>query len=287
MMFSVIVPCYNAKEFIRKCINSILRQSYRDFEIILIDDGSTDGTSEILDEYACMYDYVHVYHFPNAGVSYSRRRGITLATGNYLIFVDSDDTINIDLLYELSLVIKTQGFPDIIRYQVNLVGDAEHKDHQRYSFLEVLNVPMSGLETLKQWSIVGKKYSVYWLFAFKKSVFSTVLFSIDLKCYEDVALIPILIASSNKVLTIDYVGYNYTCNNWNSLTNVKSLDAERSRALDFLSAYKYAIENFSKLDNVSSLDIAFFYQDYTRRLRGKYNSLPEELKYELADVFKL
>ena len=85
MMFSVIVPCYNAKEFIRKCINSILRQSYRDFEIILIDDGSTDGTSEILDEYACMYDYVHVYHFPNAGVSYSRRRGITLATGNYLI----------------------------------------------------------------------------------------------------------------------------------------------------------------------------------------------------------
>lgn len=228
-----------------------------------------------------------MYHFPNAGVSYSRRRGITLATGNYLIFVDSDDTINIDLLYELSLVIKTQGFPDIIRYQVNLVGDAEHKDHQRYNFLEVLNVPMSGLETLKQWSIVGKKYSVYWLFAFKKSVFSTVLFSIDLKCYEDVALIPILIASSNKVLTIDYVGYNYTCNNWNSLTNVKSLDAERSRALDFLSAYKYAIENFSKLDNVSSLDIAFFYQDYTRRLRGKYNSLPEELKYELADVFKL
>ena len=157
--------------------------------------------------------------------------------------MDSDDTINIDLLYELSLVIKTQGFPDIIRYQVNLVGDAEHKDHQRYNFLEVLNVPMSGLETLKQWSIVGKKYSVYWLFAFKKSVFSTVLFSIDLKCYEDVALIPILIASSNKVLTIDYVGYNYTCNNWNSLTNVKSLDAERSRALDFLSAYKYAFKS--------------------------------------------
>lgn len=85
MMFSVIVPCYNSKDFIRKCISSILAQSYRDFEIVLIDDGSTDGTSEILDEYANLYDYVHVYHFPNSGVSYSRRRGITLANGNYLI----------------------------------------------------------------------------------------------------------------------------------------------------------------------------------------------------------
>lgn len=287
MMFSVIVPCYNSKDFIRKCISSILAQSYRDFEIVLIDDGSTDGTSEILDEYANIYDYVHVYHFPNSGVSYSRRRGITLANGNYLIFVDSDDTINKDLLYELSSTIHFHNFPDIIRYQVNLVDDAEYKDHQRYNFVEILNVPMTGIEILKTWSIAGKKYSVYWLFAFKKSVFSTVLFSIDLKCYEDVALIPILIATSNKVLTIDYVGYNYTCNNLNSLTNIKSLDAERSRALDFLYAYRYAVENFSKLDNVSSLDIAFFYQDYTRRLQGKYDSLTEELKYELADLFNL
>lgn len=73
----------------------------------------------------------------------------------------------------------------------------------------------------------------------------------------------------------------------NSLTNTRSLAAERARALDFLNAYKYAVENFSKLDNVSSLDIAFFYQDYTRRLRGKYDSLPDELKEELANEFPL
>ena len=75
--------------------------------------------------------------------------------------------------------------------------------------------------------------------------------------------------------------------NFNSLTNTCSLDSERQKALDFIYAYKYAVENFSKLDNVSSLDIAFFYEDYTKRLRGKYESLPEELKIELADAFQV
>ena len=143
------------------------------------------------------------------------------------------------------------------------------------------------MDFLKQWSITGKKYAVYWLFAFKKTVFSNVLFTVNLRCYEDVALIPVLIASSNKVVTIDYVGYNYTCNNLNSLTNIRSLDAERARALDFVEAYKYAIENFSKLSNVSKLDIAFFYADYAKRLRGKFESLPTTLKVELADKFQL
>lgn len=286
-MFPVIVPCFNSKNSIRKCIDSILAQDYHDFEIIVIDDGSTDGTSMILDDYSSKYSCIKVYHFPNAGVSYSRRRGITLATGNYLIFVDSDDTINKDLLLELDSTIKKQSFPDIIRYQSNLVNDDKHKNHQRYNFNSDLNTISTGMGSLKQWSITGKKYAVYWLFAFKKTVFSNVLFTVNLRCYEDVALIPVLIASSNKVVTIDYVGYNYTCNNLNSLTNIQSVDAERSRALDFVQAYKYAIENFSKLRNVSSLDIAFFYADYAKRLRGKFDSLPTTLKIELADKFQL
>lgn len=286
-MFSVIVPCFNSKNFIRKCIDSILAQDYDDFEIILIDDGSTDGTSMILDDYSSKYSRIKVYHFSNAGVSYSRRRGITLATGNYFIFVDSDDSINKNLLKELDYTIHNQNFPDIIRYQANLVNDDKHKNHQRYNFNGNSNTILTGMESLKQWSITGKKYAVYWLFAFKKTIFSNVLFTVDLRCHEDVALIPVLIASSDKVVTIDYVGYNYTCNRLNSLTNIQSLDAERARALDFIKAYKYAIENFSKLSNVSSLDIAFFYADYAKRLRGKFDSLPTTLKIELADEFQL
>ena len=97
MLFSFVVPVFNAKTFIRKCLDSILAQSFKDFEIVIIDDGSTDGTSEILDEYAAKNNWINVYHFANAGVSIARRRGITLANGEYIIFVDSDDTVNPDL----------------------------------------------------------------------------------------------------------------------------------------------------------------------------------------------
>lgn len=287
MLFSVIVPCYNSKNSIRKCIDSILEQDYTDFEIIVIDDGSTDGTSMILDDIALSHSCIKVYHFPNAGVSYSRRRGITLASGDYLIFVDSDDTINKNLLKNLEFTIKLNSSLDIIRYQANLINDDEHKNHQRYNFDSISKTPILGMESLKQWSIPGKKYAVYWLFAFKRTIFSKVLFSVNLRCYEDVALIPVLVASAERVITIDYVGYNYTCNNSNSLTNVRSLDAERARALDFIKAYEYAIENFSKLSNVSRLDIAFFYADYTKRLHGKFDSLPATLKLELAPLFNL
>lgn len=287
MLFSIIVPCYNAKPFLRNCLNSILAQQFDDFEVIVIDDGSTDGSDVILDEYAEKHSNIHVYHFSNAGVSSARRRGISLASGEYFIFVDSDDSINPNLLLNLYITIFNHDKPDLIRYQANLVNDVKTKNHQRYNFCEFVNTPLDGMEALKIWSRPRKKYAVYWLYAFRKIVFSRVLFSVDLKCYEDVALIPILIATASNVICIDYVGYNYTCNNPESLTNIRTLDAERSRALDFLHAYEYAISNFMKLDNVSAMDIAFFTQDYSRRLRGKFDSLPAKLKSELAPFFKL
>lgn len=286
MLFSIIIPCFNSKVFLRKCLDSILSQSFSDFEVIAINDGSTDGTSEILDEYNSKYPFVHVYHFSNSGVSISRKRGITLATGEYIIFVDSDDTIAPNLLFNLHKAIISYKKPDLIRYQSNLINDVANKDHERYNFTTNVEIPCTGLEALKMWSSPGKKYAVYWLFAFKSSIFSKVLFVTTLRCYEDVALIPILIASSNKVVTIDYVGYNYTCNNSTSLTNIRSIKAELSRAEDFYKAYLYAIENFAKLKNVSSIDIAFFVSDYTRRLKGKYDSLPNSLKPNFQHWFK-
>lgn len=285
MLFSIIVPCFNCEDSIRECLNSILNQTFSDFEIIAIDDGSTDRTSSILDEYDLKYEFIHAYHFENSGVSFSRKRGITLASGKYIIFVDSDDSINPELLSKLYSTIICQGEPDIIRYQVNLVNDEDYKDHERYNFPESL-FSTSGIEALKNWSKPDKKYAVYWLFAFKSTVFSNILFVTNLRYYEDIALIPILIASSQTVTTINYVGYNYTCNNSKSLTNTNSIEAEINRAKDFYKAYLYAVENFTKLANVSGVDIVFFIEDYTIRLRKKYDALPEELKPDFNFWFK-
>ena len=211
LFFSVIVPCFNAEKTLRGCLNSILTQTYNDFEVVVINDGSTDKSKAILDEFVKKDQRVHAYHFRNAGVAISRTRGTNLAEGDYVIFVDSDDTINPNLLATLKTTIINNNRPDIVRYQVNLVNDVKRKDHQRYNYLDEANAVMSGMDALKQWSKPRKKYAVYWLFAFKKNIFYK--FSIagsELHCYEDVALIPILIASARSVICIDFIGYNYT-----------------------------------------------------------------------------
>lgn len=95
---SVIVPVYNAGGFLKKCIDSILAQTFRDFELILIDDGSTDDSSSLCDEYALSDARIKVIHQLNAGQSAARNRAIELASGDYLAFIDADDYVSADYL---------------------------------------------------------------------------------------------------------------------------------------------------------------------------------------------
>lgn len=90
---SVIVPVYNCKDYLERCIKSILTQSYQHIQLILVDDGSTDGSGEICDYYASQDSRVQVIHQVNSGVSAARNRGMNAATGEFLYFVDSDDAI--------------------------------------------------------------------------------------------------------------------------------------------------------------------------------------------------
>ena len=91
---SIVVPIYNAKPYIKRCIDSILKQTYTDFELILVDDGSTDGSENICDAYEQADDRVHVIHKKNGGLVSARNVGIKFATGTYISFVDSDDWID-------------------------------------------------------------------------------------------------------------------------------------------------------------------------------------------------
>ena len=286
MLFSIVVPVFNARSSLSDCLDSILAQKINDFEVITIDDGSTDGSGNILESYAIKDPRIRVFHYENAGVSCARKRGISHARGDYIVFVDCDDTINSNLLFELVAAMQIYNSPTLIRYQVNLIGDPCDNDHERCNCTNSIHTVLDGISALKLWSQPKKEYAFFWLFAFKRKLFTKIPFEIDLRCYEDVALIPLLIAASNTVATIDYVGYNYTCDNTTSLTHTRSEAAERSRALDYFDAYNYAVKIFAKLNNVSSLDIDFFVNDYTLRLEEKFNSLPDNLKYELAEHFK-
>jgi len=106
---SVIVPVYNTEKYLRECIDSILGQTFTDFELILVDDGSTDSSGAICDEYAQMDERIHVIHQKNGGITVARKSGVRHATGEYVTFVDSDDWIHKDM-YRIML---TQEAADV------------------------------------------------------------------------------------------------------------------------------------------------------------------------------
>ena len=100
-LISVIVPIYNVEKYLEKCVNSILKQTYINLEIILVDDGSPDRCPEICDKLAKTDDRIKVIHQQNGGLSKARNVGIDVAKGAYLVFVDSDDTVEFELIEKL------------------------------------------------------------------------------------------------------------------------------------------------------------------------------------------
>lgn len=122
-MVSVVVPVYNTKKYISKCIESILKQSYRNIEVILVDDGSTDGGGDICDEYAENYEEIRVIHQKNAGLSFARRAGVNTASGQYIMFVDSDDYIENDLIDVLVCRMITEKVDLVISYLLYVDGN--------------------------------------------------------------------------------------------------------------------------------------------------------------------
>ena len=116
MKFSIIVPVYKVEQYLRPCIDSILGQTYKDFELILVDDGSPDACPQICDEYAEKYENVRCIHQKNGGLSCARNTGLSAASGEYVMFIDSDDYLANSNVLGL-LAEKTTGNPDIVHYK--------------------------------------------------------------------------------------------------------------------------------------------------------------------------
>lgn len=112
-MISVIVPVYNVESYLQESVDSILKQTYKDFEIILIDDGSEDLSGKICDKYAALDSRVKVIHTINQGQGAARNSGLSLAQGEYIAFVDSDDVVHPDYLKEMYRLAK-DNLADIV-----------------------------------------------------------------------------------------------------------------------------------------------------------------------------
>jgi glycosyltransferase involved in cell wall biosynthesis len=108
-MVSIVVPVYNVEKYLRQCVDSLLAQTYKDMEIILVDDGSTDSSGKICDEYAEKYDFIRALHKENAGLGLARNSGMDEAKGGYVSFVDSDDYLKPDAVERLINAMEKTG----------------------------------------------------------------------------------------------------------------------------------------------------------------------------------
>lgn len=152
---SVIVPVYNVEQYLAECISSILSQTFTDFELLLVDDGSPDRCGEICDEYAGKDKRVRVFHQENAGLSCARNKGLEHASGTYIAFVDSDDYVTSTYLQELYASLpadKSQRgtvicgfdklFPDGSLHTVHVPQFCIEEDEVQFSFLaQIMAVP--------------------------------------------------------------------------------------------------------------------------------------------------
>ena len=286
MLFSVVIPVFKSEKYLRQCLESVLNQTYQDFEVIIIDDGSTDASSTILDEFANNDSRVKVHHLENSGVTKARQIGVSLAKGDYILFVDSDDTINPNLLLEVNGAITK--FPDVemVRFKCKMINDRPGFDHELYNdYNSEYNVQYSGLDAIKMWTNPDKRYEIFWLYAIKKEQLSIIQISPNFKSSGDYAIVPLIIANCQKVMMIDYIGYNYTCDNHDSITHSSGYEREKQRTLNFIGAYMYLILNMHQIEKKKKVDLQFFYNEWKQRLQRRYNIISEPLRIKLKAEF--
>lgn len=144
--FSIIIPCYNIEKYISKTLDTLLKQTFTDFEVILIDDGSKDKTGEILDEYIKKDKRVKVFHKENEGVSEARNVGLRNATGEYIYFLDGDDLADINLLKRANEIFLNKDIK-IFSFPYNMIYENE-EIKRKYSAEKYNNKIMSSKEFL-------------------------------------------------------------------------------------------------------------------------------------------
>lgn len=237
--FSIIIPVYNVEDYIKECLDSVMNQTYKDYEVIVVNDGTKDNSMDIVKKYK-----VKTINQENQGLSVARNTGAKAARGEYIIFLDSDDTIEKDLLKELSEAIEDK--PDIVRFQIQEL----YEDNTTKEFNE------EGFDTCrgdKAFSKLCKYHFVEnaWCYAIKRSYYISEKYQFAKNMiHEDFGLIPLVIMKAKRVKSINYIGYNYR-QRQNSIMSTKNYEKTKKKVNDFLKHYTYLITeiNKTKLDS--------------------------------------
>lgn len=205
--FSVIIPVYNVEKYLNECVDSVLAQSYQDFEIILIDDGSTDLSGDICDQYEREFNCVKVVHQNNYGLSEARNTGIRTAQGKYLVFLDSDDYFKEDGLGTLSQIIEKNNPEVIINNYYCVTENTETLCSKNWKFPEIIN---ASERALIECSDARNIILTAWCVVVRKDYLMNhnLMFYPGIK-HEDELWTPQIIINSNKIAFNEKAFYCY------------------------------------------------------------------------------
>ena len=204
-LISVIVPIYKVEPYLRKCVDSIINQSYRNLEIILVDDGSPDNCGAICDEYAAKDSRIKVIHKPNGGLSDARNAGMDIMSGDYVAFVDSDDWIEpnmyerlLQLITEYQADIAVGGVTDDFEYN-NQITSTKVSDYGSVPFAE------SNTNAMRRYFHTS---CAAWDKLYKADLFDGIRYPVG-EINEDEAIVLHILARCSKVCYTSEIFYHY------------------------------------------------------------------------------
>lgn len=241
---SIIIPIYNAGNYLRRCIDSVIDQEYSNLEIILINDGSTDNSEEIMNEYKNKYpNLIKCYNKENTGVADTRNFGIEKASGEYIMFLDCDDYIDKSLF---------ESFEQYLDDEVELIKFKLQRVNDKGKVLEIVDGAIfdkvsgqEGFNRLYSTDVLLDSPCVYLI---KKEIFTrnNLKFMVGTE-HEDFGLIPFVVILAKTMVSINFYGYYYVQSD-NSITRNEDYKKTIKKAYDALSHYDNAIKLIEKLD---------------------------------------
>lgn len=263
-LISVIVPVYNMEQYLERCVNSIVDQTYRNLEIILVDDGSTDRSPRMCDEYAAKDGRIKVVHKVNGGLSDARNAGLQVATGTYIGYVDSDDWIEPQMyqrMYEACIEHQAQvavcRYAKIYRDHVDREGNGQVTVFDREGILKIY------LTDQPEYVV----YNSVWSKLFAREVVEGVLFPVG-KNSEDIMYTTKAFCKLEKAVYIDECLYDYVLDREGSIMNVNRTQRMFQDEIPFWREHITCIREMVSKDMG---DMAAYY--FYRRLLSYYMEL--------------
>jgi glycosyltransferase involved in cell wall biosynthesis len=215
-LISVIVPIYKVEKYLKKCIDSIINQTYRNLEIILVDDGSPDYCGEICDDFKLKDERVVVIHKENGGLSDARNVGLDIAKGKYIMFVDSDDYIAENMVYKLYSTLRENNA------DMSLCGHiyVDENGNLVNSHGEIKDEVISGTDALKK-NIDGEICTALWSKLYRTNLFQTIRFPFG-KLYEDKFTTHLIFGKCKRVSCVSDRLYFYLQRNGSIMWNTRN-----------------------------------------------------------------